>query len=86
MTDEINDRAQDERIGNMTRRELEALINQIMDQRMANQLWPGQRRDRPVKEVLESMHKNIIKPAPGDPSALDMLREDREQWYNDNDQ
>jgi len=70
----------------MTRRELEALINQIIDQRMSNTLWPGQRRDRPLKEVLEAMHKNIIKPAPGDPSTLDMLREDREQWYNDNDQ
>ena len=79
MAEEANDTTQDERIGNMTRRELEALINQIIDQRMSNMLWSGQRRDRPLKEVLESMRKNIFKPAPGQPSSLEMLREDRDR-------
>ncbi len=65
-----------ERVGDMTLQELKAIINRTLDER--SRVWPGQRTDRPVAEVLESMRKHIIKHKPGQPSSLDMLREERE--------
>ncbi len=64
-----------ERVGDITLQELKAIINRTIDERLV--VWPGQRSDRPVAEVLESMRKHMIKRKPGQPSTLDMLREDR---------
>lgn len=44
-----------ETIGSMTRAELILTINRIVDERLRMRPWPGQRTDRPVSEVLESM-------------------------------
>jgi hypothetical protein len=66
-----------ERVADMTIQELKALIKSAVDERW--RVWPGQRRDRPVAEVLESMRQHIIKRAPGQPSTLQTLREDRDR-------
>ncbi len=68
-----------ERVGDMTKQELEAWITQIIERRM--RYWPGERPDdeRSPAEVFESMRKNIIKRKPGQPSTLQMLREDRDR-------
>jgi hypothetical protein len=69
-----------ERVADMTIQELKALI----DRKIEDRLRPGsdQRRDRPMEEVWESMLKNMIEPGPDEPSVLDMLREERNQWYS----
>lgn len=67
-----------ERIGDMTRNELEAFVNSIIEKRLRQYPYV-QQGDRPVKEVLRSMRRNIIKPKPGQPSTLEMLREDRDR-------
>lgn len=69
-----------ERVGDMTIRELETLVVQIVEQQLPRLLtWPRQPSERPVSEILKSMRTHIIKRAPGQPSTLDMLREDRDQ-------
>lgn len=67
-----------ERIGDMTRNELEAFVNSIIEKRLRQYPYV-QQGDRPVKEVLRSMRRNIIKPKPGQPSTLEMLCEDRDR-------
>ncbi len=66
-----------ERVGDMTLEELKALINRTIDERSG--VWPGQRTDRPIAEVLESMRKHLWTPPPGATSSLEMLREDRDR-------
>lgn len=67
-----------ERIGDMTRNELEAFVKNIIEKRL--RMYPYvQQSDRPVEEVLRSMRQNIIKRKPGQPSTLEMLREDRDR-------
>ena len=67
-----------ERIGDMTREELEAFVVNVIDKRYPKYPYV-QKSDRPVAEILESMRRNIIKRKPGQPSTLDMLREDRDR-------
>jgi hypothetical protein len=66
-----------ERVADMTIKELKALIDSAIEEKL--RVWPGQRRDRSVAEVLESMRKNIWTPPPGTKSTLEMLREDRDR-------
>jgi hypothetical protein len=67
-----------DRIGDMTKQELEAFVYNIIAQRF--QQYPyTQKRDRPVSEILASMRKHIIKSQPGEPSTLELLREDRDR-------
>ena len=66
-----------ERVGDMTVKELKALIDSAIDEKL--RIWPRKRQDRPVAEVLESMRKNIWTPPPGAKSTLEMLREDRDR-------
>jgi hypothetical protein len=70
--------AEDEKIGNMTKAELEAFVLRVTAGRLRRYPY-RQHSDRPVEEVLKSMRKNIIKRKPGDPSTLEMLREDRDR-------
>ncbi len=67
-----------ERVGDMTIQELRALINQTLEERLRRGVRRTQ-QERAVTEVLESMRKNIIKRKPGQPSTLQMLREDRDR-------
>jgi hypothetical protein len=67
-----------ERVGDMTREELIALINEIISEHIGNGSCV-QKSDRPISEVLESIRKNRYTPPPGTPSVVDMLREDRDR-------
>jgi hypothetical protein len=67
-----------ERVADMTMQELKALIDRTLEDRLRNGFRRRQ-QERPVAEVLESMRKNIIKRKPGQPSTLQMLREDRDR-------
>ena len=66
-----------ERIGDMTRDELEALIVEVITKHFGLRPFT-QHDDRSASEIFKSMRKNIIKPKPGQPSAVDMIREDRD--------
>lgn len=67
-----------ERIGDMTKAELEKWMIQLIDRRL--KYWPGNKPDdRTPMEVFESMRKNILKRKPGQPSIVEMLREDRDR-------
>lgn len=70
-----------ERVGDMTIKELRELINTTVEQHLMRNVWHTPRRDRPASDVWESMLANIIKQSPNEPTALEMLREERDQWY-----
>ncbi len=73
-------------IGNMTRAELEQVIERTAERKM-RELLQEERimillEDEPVDirtvdEVLESIKRNRWTPPPGSPSVVEMLREDR---------
>ncbi len=67
-----------ERVADLTMQELKALINRTIEDRL-RLAWPGQRRNRPAAEVLESMRRHIWTPPPGAKSSLELLREDRDR-------
>jgi hypothetical protein len=61
-----------DRIGDMTKAALEAFVIEVIAKRF-------QQSDRPVSEILESMCKNTIETKPGQPSIVEMIREDRDR-------
>jgi hypothetical protein len=61
-----------DRVADMTVDELKALI----DQRILVALKPQDRRS--VREILESIDRNMWTPPPGAKSSLELLREDRD--------
>jgi len=65
----------------MTIDELHSLVEQIVEQKLAANKGHLLLGDHDPAEVLESMWKNIIKAETDVPSPLEMLREEREQWY-----
>jgi hypothetical protein len=69
-----------ERVADMTIQELKALIDSAVERKM--RVWSGPGKERPSNELWASMLKNIIKPAPGERTALELLREERDQWYS----
>lgn len=67
-----------ERIGDMTKDELKSWVIELVEERMI--YWPGEKPvSRSPKEVFESIQKNRLKRKPGEPSTLEMLREDRDR-------
>ena len=68
-------------VADMTIDELRAMIAQMVEERVARaRSWPPKSSDRPLSEIIESMRKNIIRPMPGEPSAVEMILEDRKRW------
>ncbi len=68
-----------ERVGNMTRQELEHLVERIVEQKLRLRPWPVEQIERPVDELLDAMWEHIWTPPPGAKTSLEMLREDRER-------
>ena len=67
-----------DRIGDMTKVEFENWVLQLIDQRL--KYWPAEVHDeRSPMEVFESMRKNLLKRKPGQPSVVEMIREDRDR-------
>lgn len=67
-----------ERIGDMTREELEAFVFKVIARRFPKYPYV-QKSDRPWEELWQSMLDNIIETQPGEPSTLELLREDRDR-------
>ena len=68
-----------ERVGDMTREELEQLVARLIDKRMRQYPYVLGRDERSPQDVWKSIVTNIIEPASGTPSTLALLREDRDQ-------
>jgi hypothetical protein len=69
-----------EHVADMTVQELRTLVEAIVDERIRSCTRPyKQQSDRPVREVLASMRRNLWTPPPGSKSSLELLREDRER-------
>ncbi|HLV34851.1 MAG TPA: hypothetical protein VKY59_07055 [Spirillospora sp.] len=67
-----------ERIGDMTKAELEEFIVEIIARRFSQYSYV-QKSDRPIEEVLESLRQNRLQKQPGQPSVVEMIREDRDR-------
>ena len=66
------------RIADMSVEDLEALVARMIDSRLGSRpQYMGQRSP----EAWQSIVDNILEPAPGQPTALELLREERDQWY-----
>lgn len=67
-----------ERVGDMTKAELEAWMNEVIERRLKWGLDENPDERTPM-EVFESMRQNILKRKPGQPSIVEMIREDRDR-------
>ncbi len=74
-------RTQSQTIAHMTRDELQLLVLNLINERLQGWPFQPQRTGLQTPEVWQMILDDIIEPAPGEPSALDMLREERDQWY-----
>lgn len=68
-------------IATMTRDELQALIISLINERLYGWPFQPQRIGLHTLDAWQMILDGIIEPAPGEPSALDLLREERDQWY-----
>ena len=70
-----------ERVGDMSVQELIQLIEATVDQRMraGNPMPYRLSGDRPLAEIIQEMRELRIKREPGEPSVVDMIREERER-------
>jgi hypothetical protein len=67
-----------ERVGDMTRKELEEFVRGVISERSARTAYT-QQSDRPISEVLRDMRKNVWTPPPNAKSSFELLREDRDR-------
>lgn len=65
-----------ERIADMTRDELNEIINRAIDRRLKN--YTQLKSSRPIDEILASIERNFWIPPVGAKSSLELLREDRD--------
>ena len=70
-----------ERVADMSLQDLTRFVEAIIEQRVASpQPRPyRQAGSRSMKEVVNSMRRNLWTPPPGTKSSLEMLREDRDR-------
>lgn len=62
----------------MTRDELDTFVRNIVQEEKGTRVY-RQVSNRPMSEVFEEIRKHRIIPKPGQPSTLEMLREDRDR-------
>jgi hypothetical protein len=65
-----------ERIADMTREELQHLIDEAIDRRLGSLNKPKDTRS--IREINESIRKHRWTPPPGSKFSLELLREDRD--------
>lgn len=57
-------------VGNMSRQELESLVESVVDRRMRMRTRPyRQHSDRPLGEIIQEIQDILIQRQPGDPSV-----------------
>jgi len=67
-------------VGDMSKQDLESLVESVVDRRMRMRTRPyKQHSDRPLREIIQEMRDILIKRQPGDPSVVEMIREDRDR-------
>jgi hypothetical protein len=66
------------RVADMTVDELQTLIGRMIEARLPNQT---QYVVKSTSEAWQAILENIIEPAPGQPTALELLQEERNKWY-----
>ncbi len=64
-------------LAHMTLEELKALIGNVVDEKLQNRFGVPQKRER--EELWQSMTDHLIKRQSGDPSTLELIRQDRER-------
>lgn len=69
------------RIADMTMDDLKALIGEMIDARLGHSSFGPYRLGEPTPESWQAILDSIVQSAPGQPSATDLLREERDQWY-----
>ncbi len=69
-----------QRPADMSAEELEALIVKVVDKQLKDHAKQLPNRWRSGAEFAQSLYENLIRTAPGVPSALEMLLEERDQW------
>ena len=67
-----------ERVGDMSKKELTTLVESVVDNRLRAATRPyKQQSARPVQEIIHEMQEILIERQPGDPSVVEIIREDR---------
>ncbi len=66
-----------DRVADLTMDELKKLITTLIQ--AERQVWPGQLQGKEADEALAWTLRHIIELEPGQPSTLEMLREDRDR-------
>lgn len=74
-------KAQPKTIADMTYDELQRLILTLINERLQGWPFQPQRTGLRTPEAWQTILDGLIEPAPGEPSALQMLREERALWY-----
>lgn len=65
-----------ERIADMTREELNEMIERAIDHRLSK--FSQLKSTRPIDQILASIDRNLWTPPMGAKSSLELLREDRD--------
>jgi hypothetical protein len=67
-------------ISDMNMDDLRAFVEDIVDDRMRTMTHPyTQKSTRPLSQIIAEMEELLIESKPGDPSVVEMLREDRDR-------
>jgi hypothetical protein len=66
-----------ERIGDMSLKELEGVIERILDARLQ-----AARSGQATPEVWQQILDSLIKPSAAQPTPTELLRQERDQWYH----
>ena len=67
-------------ISDMNMDDLRAFVEDIVDDRMRTMTRPyTQKSARPLSHIIAEMEELLIESKPGDPSVVEMLREDRDR-------
>lgn len=66
-----------EHAADLTMQELRDFVTKLIDERLKT--WPRPTDPRTIREVLDSIDRNMWTPPPGSPSTLQLLREDRDR-------
>lgn len=68
------------RVSDMKMSDLKALIESIVDARIKTHTHPyEQTTARPLSDMITEMQNLLIESKPGDPSVVEMIREDRDR-------
>ena len=67
-------------ISDMNMDDLRTFVEDIVDDRMRTMTRPyTQKSTRPLSHIIAEMEELLVESQPGDPSVVEMLREDRDR-------